>query len=78
MIKECLEKNITNVDLLSFEYEMGLFPGIQEEAKSKGNNLVLKYIPKEVFEKAVARGDIKFHDVAFIDVKTNLKIISCL
>ena len=74
LIKECLEKNITNVDLLSFEYEMGLFLGIQEEAKSKGINLVLKYIPKEVFDKkAVARGDIKFHDVAFIDVKTNLK-----
>ena len=32
VIKECLEKQITKVDILSFEYEMGLFPKIQEEA----------------------------------------------
>ena len=45
-----------------------------KKRQNQGINLVLKYIPKEVFDKkAVARGDIKFHDVAFIDVKTNLK-----
>ena len=46
IIKECIKKQITKVDVLSFEYEMGLFPKIQEEAKNKGINLALKYIPK--------------------------------
>jgi CRISPR-associated protein Csd1 len=32
IIQECIEKQITKVDILAFEYEMGLFPKIQEEA----------------------------------------------
>ena len=35
VINECLKNKITSVDILGFEYEMGLFPTIQEEAKSK-------------------------------------------
>ena len=35
VIDECLKNNITSVDILGFEYEMGLFPTIQEEAKKK-------------------------------------------
>ena len=31
-------------DILGFEFEMGLFPNIQEEAKSKGIDLAMKYI----------------------------------
>ena len=49
IILECREKRISRVDILAFEFEMGLFPNIQEEAKSKGIDLVLKYIPREVF-----------------------------
>ena len=35
VISECIQNKITSVDILGFEYEMGLFPTIQEEAKSK-------------------------------------------
>lgn len=74
VVKECLEKGITKADLLSFEFEMGLFPSIQDEALEKGVDLVLKHIPKEVFDKRAAdRGEAKFHDVAFIDVKAHIK-----
>ena len=45
IILECREKRISRVDILAFEFEMGLFPNIQEEAKEKGIDLVLKYIP---------------------------------
>ena len=51
VILECREKRISRVDILAFEFEMGLFPNIQEEAKSKGIDLALKYIPREVFDK---------------------------
>jgi site-specific DNA-methyltransferase (adenine-specific)/adenine-specific DNA-methyltransferase len=51
VIKECVEKQITKVDILAFEFEMGLFPNIQEDAKSRGVDLALKYIPPEVFDK---------------------------
>lgn len=70
VIEECLEKKITKVDILAFEFEMGLFPNIQEEAKSKGIDLALKYIPRDVFDKrAIEKNQVIFHDVAYIEVK---------
>jgi hypothetical protein len=74
VIGECLEKQITKIDILAFEFEMGLFPNIQEEAKSKGIDLALKYIPRDVFDKrAIEKNQIVFHDVSFIEVKPNVK-----
>ena len=74
VILECREKRISRVDILAFEFEMGLFPNIQEEAKSKGIELALKYIPREVFDKkAVEKNQVVFHDVAYIEVKPLLK-----
>jgi len=74
VIKECVEKNITKADLLAFEFEMGLFPSIQDDAKSKGVDLVLKYIPKDVFDKrSVEANQIDFHDVAYIELKPHFK-----
>ncbi len=59
--------------LLTFEFEMGLFPAIMDEAKSKGIALEMKYIPAEVFDKrAVEKNQVVFHDVSFIEVKTHV------
>ncbi|KJJ85542.1 adenine-specific DNA-methyltransferase [Candidatus Omnitrophus magneticus] len=70
IIKECLEKKLVKIDILAFEFEMGLFPNIQEEAKSKGIDLALKYIPRDVFDKrAVEKNQVVFHDVSYIEVK---------
>ncbi len=74
VITECLEKKITKIDILAFEFEMGLFPHIQEEAKDKGVDLALKYIPREVFDKrAIEKNQVVFHDVSYIEVKPILK-----
>lgn len=74
IILECREKRISRVDILAFEFEMGLFPNIQEEAKGKGIDLVLKYIPREVFDKrAIEKNQVVFHDVSFIEVKPLVK-----
>jgi DNA modification methylase len=70
VIHECREKILTKVDILAFEFEMGLVPNIQEEAKSKGIDLSLKYIPPEVFDKrAIEKNQVVFHDVSFIEIK---------
>ena len=70
LILECRKHRITRVDVLGFEFEMGLFPNLLDEAKSKGIDLSPKYIPAEVFDKrAVDRNQVVFHDVAFIEVK---------
>jgi DNA modification methylase len=74
IILECREKRISRVDVLAFEFEMGLFPNIQEEAKSKGIDLALKYIPREVFDKrAIEKNQVVFHDVSYIEVKPHVK-----
>lgn len=74
IILECREKRISRVDIIAFEFEMGLFPNIQEEAKSKGIDLALKYIPRDVFDKrAIEKNQIVFHDVSFIEVKPHVK-----
>jgi hypothetical protein len=70
VILECRQKRISKVDILGFEYEMGLFPNIRDEAKAKGIDLLFKAIPPEVFDKrAVDKGQVEFHDVAAIEVK---------
>lgn len=67
-VEECIEKGITKLDILAFEFEMGLFPVVQDEAKLSGVDLCLRYIPKDIFDRrAVQAGDIRFYDVAYID-----------
>ena len=74
IILECRQKRITKADILGFEFEMGLFPNIQEEAKSKGIDLAMKYIPRDVFDKrAIEKNQVAFHDVSYIEVKAHFK-----
>jgi len=74
VIKECLKNKITSVDILGFEYEMGLFPSVQEDAKIQGLRLNYKQIPMDVFdEQAVQKGKVVFFDVAAIEFKPIIK-----
>jgi len=67
VIAECKEKKITKADVLGFDYEMGLD---FESAKKFGIDVQFKVIPREVFDKkAVEKGQVKFYDVAYIEVK---------
>ncbi len=74
IILECRKNHITKVDILGFEFEMGLFPNVLDEARAKGIDIAPKYIPAEVFDKrAVEKNQVVFHDVAFIEVKPHVK-----
>jgi site-specific DNA-methyltransferase (adenine-specific)/adenine-specific DNA-methyltransferase len=69
VVTECRKRRATRADILAFEFEMGLFPAVLEEAKQKGIDLAPKTIPPEVFDKrAVEKGQVRFHDVAYIEV----------
>ncbi len=73
VIAECRQKRITRVDILGFEFEMGLFPNVLDEARFKGIDIAPKYIPAEVFDKrAVERNQVRFHDVSYIEVKPHV------
>lgn len=73
IILECRKKHITKVDILGFEFEMGLFPNVLDDARAKGIDIAPKYIPADVFDKrAVEKNQVVFHDVAFIEVKPHI------
>jgi DNA modification methylase len=74
VIIECRQNHITRVDILGFEFEMGLFPFALDEAKAKGIDIAPKYIPADVFDKrAVEKNQVVFHDISFIEVKPHVK-----
>ena len=61
---------ITRVDILGFEFEMGIKPAMQDTAKDEGVTLTLRYIPNDVFDKrAIAKSQVKFYDVGYLEFK---------
>jgi len=68
VITECRKRGASRVDVLAFEFEMGLFPAVLDEAKQKGIDLTPKSIPPEVLDKrAVEKGQVRFHDISFVE-----------
>jgi len=68
LILECRKQRLSRVDLLGFEFEMGLFPNVLDDARGKGIEIAPKYIPADVFDKrAVDKHQVVFHDVAYIE-----------
>jgi DNA modification methylase len=70
-IKEAKEKSITKFDVLGFDYEMGLdFSSLSKQ----GVDVQFKIIPTEVFDRrAIEKDQVKFYDVAYIEVKPIIK-----
>ncbi|HZI96881.1 MAG TPA: hypothetical protein VFD41_05075, partial [Actinomycetales bacterium] len=59
------------LDVLGWEFEMGLHELVQDVAKAQGLHLRLRYIPREVMDpRAVASGEVTFHELAFVKVTT--------
>ena len=74
MVQNAVEQKVVELDLLAFEFGMGVVPDAIENAKKIGVKLNLKIIPREVFDKkAVADGAVKFSEVGYLDVKIDVK-----
>ena len=74
IFEECRTNLITQVDVLGFEFEMGLQPRINQEFKEQGVDIRLRYIPKDVFDpRAVDKGQVKFYDVSYLQAKPFIK-----
>jgi adenine-specific DNA-methyltransferase len=71
---ECQRNLYTQIDVLGFEFEMGLAPYYIQEMREQGVSIQLKYIPKDIFDKrAVAKGQARFFDVAYLNTKQTIK-----
>ncbi|MBN1233978.1 MAG: site-specific DNA-methyltransferase [Candidatus Coatesbacteria bacterium] len=77
VISSCRKNKISKVDVLGFDYEMGVVHFMKDEAKLRGVNLALKYIPRDVFDRrAIEKGQVQFFDVAYIEVLPEIKNLS--
>lgn len=64
------KQGITRLDILGFEFEMGIKPAMADDARDEGLTLTLRYIPNDVFDRrAIASGQVKFFDVGYLEVK---------
>jgi len=70
-VRECQANRYTALDVLGWEWEMGLHDTVREEARRMGVDLRLLFIPREVMDKrAVQAGDVRFYELAYL--KTSL------
>jgi adenine-specific DNA-methyltransferase len=59
------------LDVLGWEWELGLHDVIEDEARARGVDLRLRRIPREVMDpRAVASGEVTFHELAYVKVAT--------
>ncbi len=64
---------VAQIDILGFEFEMGLAPRVVDEARAKGVAVALRYIPKDVFDRrAVDKGQVSFHDLAYVEARATV------
>lgn len=70
LFEACRSRMITAVDVLGFEFEMGLTPQYLQKLSEQGVDFRLKYIPRDVFDRrAVERNQVHFYDVAYLDAQ---------
>jgi hypothetical protein len=69
-LEECAANRYRGLDILGWEWEMGLHDIVSVEAARQAVDLRLLTIPREVMDKrAVEAGDIHFYELAYLDVE---------
>jgi uncharacterized UPF0146 family protein len=77
-IKEALDEAASvghpGLDVLGWEFEMGLHELVQEEARARGIDLRLRRIPREVMDpRVVESGEVVFHELVYLEVATTVR-----
>ena len=77
-IKEALDEAAaaghSGLDVLGWEFEMGLHELVQDEAQARGVDLQLRRIPREVMDpRVVDSGEVVFHELAYLEVATTAR-----
>jgi hypothetical protein len=69
-LDECVALKQTELHVLGWEWEMGLYDLMVGEAKKKGVKLLPHQIPREVMEQQAAeKGDVRFFELAYFEAK---------
>ena len=74
IIEESKQNKIRSVHILAFDYEMGLFPAMINQAKDFGITIEANKIPQDVFDpRAIENNSIKLWDVSYVEALLNYK-----
>jgi adenine-specific DNA-methyltransferase len=71
VVKECIISKQTKIDILGWEFEMGLDKEMQEIKKKSGVDARLLKIPKEVMDPKY-EGKIDFYDLGVLDLEVSV------
>lgn len=73
-VEEARSAGYTALDVLGWEWELGLHDMIADEARARGVHLRLRRIPREVMDpRVVASGEFVFHELAYAKVATTVR-----
>jgi len=69
-LAECQDAGQKALDVLGWEWEMGLYDVMPKLAEARGIDLRMLQIPREVMDpRAVERGDVRFYELAYLDAE---------
>ncbi|TSC92388.1 MAG: hypothetical protein CEN89_724 [Candidatus Berkelbacteria bacterium Licking1014_7] len=72
-LEECKENKIKNLDVLGWEWEMGLHDMVKDEAERFGVKLKTLQIPREVMQvDQNTKQEVKFYELAYLDVEVKI------
>ncbi|MDQ6909959.1 MAG: site-specific DNA-methyltransferase [Actinomycetota bacterium] len=72
-IEDAASGGFVGLDVLGWEWEMGLHEMVQDAAKERALTLRLRRIPREVMdERAVLSGEVTFHELAHLKASATL------
>jgi len=72
VIQEVKKTGQDSLDILGWEWEMGLHDIVEKEAKTEGVHLRLFNIPRDTMDpRAVEKGDITFYELAHLEVEVS-------
>ena len=75
-LRECQANSIKKLDVLGWEWEMGLHDLVKDEAEKYGVKLATLQIPREVMELHIGDRDVKdeirFYELAYVAVDTKV------
>jgi len=75
-LEECKENKIKKLDVLGWEWEMGLHDLVKEEAEKYGVKLATLQIPREVMELSyqdAKKHGIEFYELAYLEVEPKIE-----
>ncbi|MBC8091300.1 MAG: site-specific DNA-methyltransferase [Pseudonocardia sp.] len=71
---EAAAAGFPGLDVLGWEFDMGLHELVQEEARTRGVDLRLRRIPREIMDpRVVASGEVVFHELAYVKADATMR-----